>query len=150
MSLVSDIYNQLRALIPTVLTEHYELVDPYDPENNSDLFNVKGWGIQIGPTSATKRFSGCQKVSQERTFTIVITRNMKIRQNDIPGRIAVEKELFEDQNKIIEALESTEIDATQKVLFDGDGGLGRITGDEPDSAVIYVETNFLIEYVDTF
>ena len=146
MSAFSDVYDGLRTFIPTILTTHTELNNPYDIEDDSDIMYDKSWSLAIGPGENTKRIL-CNYVTVERDYTLVLTRRYFAPSRDIDARVAAEKLMFEDQMLVIKALvNEPQTASAEKISYNGDTGLQFIGGDR--TGFLYLETSLLVEYFE--
>ena len=129
MSKQSDIYDELVTQLETVLPDHHRLHNPYDLEENDENFLRQGWGIAISSGSNSNR-TFCPKISIQRNYNIIITRQYYALQHDAVAKAVTEKQLLEDQLLLIENLcNNTELSGnTGHVIFETDGGIERIFG----------------------
>jgi hypothetical protein len=134
MSAITDVYNQLKAQIKSVLPNHQLLANPYRTADNPELLLRQGYGIQIGQ-GGNNRLS-VYSLSQKRQFSIVITRQAYATQSDQGAKAVTEKQIIEDQLLVLNAIEK---DPTL-------GGLVLRAEYASDSGVSFVSTdkdNFL-------
>ena len=106
MTKVSDIYDALNTLISGTLTTYSKLPDPYNVEDNTELFLKKGYGIAFGDDTNTNRKVGCQKITINQQFEIPLMNLVTATDSNATGHASLEKLLLEDKFKIIKALEN--------------------------------------------
>lgn len=146
---ISTGYDQLITLVEATFPSHVELINAYIPELNDDLTFDAAWGLALAPGVNSTNEIGC-RLAVERDFIFTLTR--KIYKGDLARnsssrdhRRLQEKQLFEDQYLIINALENDpSINATAKVLFINDGGLEFVRGERND--LIMLRSTFQLEY----
>lgn len=125
MSKISTIYDALIARLVAVLpSDYHRLTNPYDIEDNNELYLTKGYGVAVGPGSRTDRLVSCQK-SFERSFSIALTRQITTTDHNISDNEDIQKALLEDHFTVFSDLEKeTTLSAICiKSEVDGDEGI---------------------------
>jgi hypothetical protein len=145
MSDISTIYDALLALIPTILTTHEELNNPYLLEDTSDIDMEKGWTLGFGPGENTQRLLGAQ-ITYNRSFILTITRRSFGHLRDKALRITTEKLLFEDQKILINGIEKYTNASIENIIFVGDNGLEFLNGDR--FGILLIQNNVSVEYFE--
>jgi hypothetical protein len=145
---ISDIHAALVSVITAELPSYFGIPNPYDVESNANLFLQKGYGIGFGPAVNTNR-KVCGKVSIERSFSIVLTNQLTASITDFSGVSDVSKQLFEDQFKLIKAIE-TNVNlsgSAAKALWASDGGLEFVIAGE--AKYFLIESQWDVEYFES-
>ena len=146
MSKVSDVYDRILLLLETELPSYAQIPNAYDLGANANLFVQKGYAIGFGPAINTEKFTDCN-LSVNRTFSIVLTQQVTANITDFDGVNAVAKQLFEDQYKIIKAIEKDpQLMDTSVTKFTGDGGLEFLTAGQ--AKYFLIEMQFDSEYFE--
>jgi hypothetical protein len=152
MSNISTAYDAIRTKIGTTLSTHTELSNPYFVDKDSDLTFVKAWALAFGDGTNTNRQISCHLTIQ-RDFIFVVTRKIfkTTHANSIDLRIAVEKNLFEDQFLVIKELEkdpavNAASSGIAKIAYVQDGGLEFVRSDRTD--LIMIQTIMSLEYFE--
>ena len=96
MSKISTVFDNFVTLVDGQLTDHRQLPDPYNIEDNMERILEKGYGVGYGAGTNTKRLVGCEKVSREIELILVITRMMASTRHDITQLSTIQKNLHED------------------------------------------------------
>ena len=124
MSKVSDIHDNLVALVRSILTTHKELPNPYIPEENNELYLTKGFGVAVGPGNRTDRLISC-KHSYQRDYVVLLTRKMEATDHQTSRRQTVAKDILDDHFAVMDALEkdSTLSGEAIKAEFFSDSGI---------------------------
>lgn len=104
MSKISDIYDGLHTLISGTLTSYTQLTNPYQREDNSNLFLEKGYGLAVSSGVNTNRKIGGKK-SYQRSFLLVLTNLLPVTTHDTDAKETAEKALLEDHASLITAFE---------------------------------------------
>lgn len=154
MSKISDIIDTMRTAISSVLTDHKELLNPYDPADADDLTLEKGWALAIRPGAlASNREIGC-RYSMIQNAEVVISRivfaGSIITPTAIAERVSKEKSLLEDRHLVVQSFETnTQINSNGDIArckFISDSGIEFVRVDETN--VIMLRLNFEVEYFD--
>jgi hypothetical protein len=101
---ITAVIDQLSTLIEGQITGVTKIPNPYDPENNSDLFLQNGYGIGYGPGTNTQRDIGCDRVSIEREFQVMLLRVVAATDQDATAIENSAKSVLEDELKLIKAI----------------------------------------------
>lgn len=152
MSVAVTSYEALVSLLETTFpsgSDYFRLPNPYKPEENSERYLLKGWGIAIGPSNNSNRFAAC-KYSVNRGITIILTRKYHATESDVDSKETTEKALLEDQNTLIESLESDSSinGATMYSRYVSDGGIEYVRNDT--DMFLMIRTQVELEYIETF
>lgn len=147
MTAVSNIYDALENLIDTALPDYTRLPDPYNTDDNPELYLRKGYGIAFGDDNNTERKIGCQKVSINQDFVIPLVNLVTATNTNSTIHASVEKSLIEDKFKIIKALE-TDSDlsgVTMQAKYIGSSALTYLEGDRDKYIIteLFISTEYL-------
>jgi len=145
MSKISTVYDELIALVPTILTAHTQLNNPYLLEDEADIQMERGWTLGFGDGENTMRVVG-SKISYRRTFILTITRRVFGHLRDYEARIAVEKLLLDDQKALINGIDKYTSNNFAKIEFVGDNGLEFLSGDR--FGILLIQNNVAVEYFE--
>lgn len=154
MSAISTAYDQFYTVVTGILPNHVELLNAYVPELNDDLTFAAGFGIAMGGGKNTNR-EICNFLSIERELIVTITRRVYkgdlMRTSDaVSARRTAEKQLFEDQKLVIEAImESANLSSTSPVantVYAEDSGLEFVRTENVE--LLMVKTVFKLEYIE--
>ena len=145
MSKVSTIYDQLiGTTIPTLLPNHTRVPNPYSLEDNSDNFLRQGWGLKIG--TSTPAESEFKSFNNERTFTIVLTREIIRLDSDSETIDTAVKLLLEDvfelQKRLLNPDQITIESDVELIDISNVSGVEFVQGDKFNFAAM--EADFLI------
>lgn len=155
MSDISQAYDDITAVIKTVLPDHYELINPYQVDLNDDLTFVKAWGMGFGPGVNANRQLGCD-MSFDREMKLVITRKIfagQLQRNTsaVTVRRDTEKALFEDFYLLLHEFETnptiTDSQVIGKFVYQNDAGLEFISTGKTD--IIMLNMTFILSYEET-
>ena len=150
MSNISTIYDELLALVPTILTDHEQLNNPYFIDDETDIKFEKGWTLGFGPGQNTNREVGA-RFSWNRTFVLSISRRVFAHFRDYDQRITDEKLLLEDQKQLINGLEPYTSTAIANIRFVGDNGLEFLPGEGGSRfGFLLIHNNVSVEYFECF
>jgi len=144
---ISTIFDALDSLISGQLTDYARIPNAYDMASNANLFVLKGYAIGISSALNSERQLGCN-LSIKRTFNVLLTQQITANSTDFDGFNLVAKTLFEDQYKIIKAIEKdATINSGQVVSrYVGDGGLEFMVAGQ--AKYFMVEMQFDCEYFE--
>lgn len=148
MSRISDIYDTIVSRLETLYPSHTKLTNPHKPEENNQKAMIQGYGLRFGVAENTNRCIG-GKLSIQREVTVIFTRKIYAKEQDLPPKQTTEKTIFEDQYLMIKDaetypdLEDTDI---AKFVFTNDSGLEYIFTNKDN--FIKLETSFLMEYFE--
>lgn len=145
MSKVSTIYDQLvDVTIPAVLPNHTRIPNAYSLEDNSDNFTRQGWGLRVG--TSTPAESEFKAFNNERTFTIVLTREIIRLDSDSDTVDTAVKLLLEDvyelQKRLLNPDQIAIESDVEQIDISNVSGIEFVTGDKFNFAAI--EADFLI------
>lgn len=149
MGKVSNVYDALASRCVAVWPSHMRLPNPYKVEENYEQVLKQGFGIAFGAGENTNRMVSCE-LSVRREMLVILTRKVNANESNVTARVAVEKQLFEDQKLLIDDLESNptlndSVNVTS-AIFVGDDGLNFVFG-EKDNYII-LTTRVSVEYFD--
>lgn len=124
MSKIEDIYDAIVTQIESELSGYTRIPNPYDVQNNTFLHLRKGFGIEIGPGSNTERYVGCLS-TWERTYTIILVKQVVTTQNNTAVRVMIEKEILDDHELLFKAFETNNSlgGIAMKTVVQSDGGI---------------------------
>ena len=145
---IEDIYDALATLIETTLPGYVRFPNPYVITENTYLHMKSGYGIAIGAGVDTERFVGCQ-ISWQRSFTVVLVKQIMTTQNITGKRELVEKEILDDHDALRKAiyLNSTLGEKAVKTTLVSDGGVSFIDGDR--LKFLSMEIEIVTEYLES-
>lgn len=145
---IEDIYDAIADLVETNLTGYKRFPNPYVITENTYLHMKSGYGIAIGPGTDTERFVGCQ-ISWERSFTVVLVKQVMTTQNNTEKRELVEKDILEDHDILRKAIYSSSTlgGKAVKTTVISDGGVNFIDGDR--LKFLSMEIEIVTEYLET-
>lgn len=143
-------YDGLVAMLNTLFPSAsgwQRLPNPYKPEANNERFLSQAWGIAIGSGLNTNRMVG-GNFSVDRGFVITLSRKYEALESDFSAKALVELALFEDQYKLINALENdvTVDGTTMYARYAGDGGIEFVRGDKNN--FLMLRTQAQLEYIE--
>lgn len=150
-AIIDDLGTRLAALYPN----HNELVNPYFPEDESNLTIKKGYGFTILEGSNAK--AEITRIVPNRTFDLILTRStlsadLKLAEA-IAKRRQAEKDLFEDQFLFLQFirtdtyLKSSDFDNLAKIQYVSDDGINFVrTGNH---SILIMRTVLEVEYFET-
>lgn len=144
---VSSVYDALVTLIGTTLSSYTKIMNPYIPEDNAEIFMVKGYGVGFGAATNTERLLAC-KLSVLRNFKVVLINQVVVTDHDELGHAALEKSILEDSIKILSALETdTTLNGNAvKSKYVTDSGIEFLEGDR--TKYLLLEIDVEIEYFE--
>jgi hypothetical protein len=145
---ISTIYDSIYTKISGVLTDHKELYYPTQIELNDEILLEKGFAISLGNATPSNRNLSCLYWIRR---DILITNTLSVfapNTNDTI-RKTKEKDLFENQIKIILAVEKDTYLQSQitNFRFDGDNGIQYIYG-EANNNFIMLQSRISFEYFE--
>lgn len=153
MSLISTGFDALVARIESVLDAsingYSRIPNPYNIEDNTELKLRKGYGVAMLAAENTNRQVNC-KFSVSRNMEVVLTRLYTGKEEDAPGKSALEKLLLEDQYAIINDLEQdiSINGSTMYTRYVSDSGIEFVSG--VTGRFFMLKTQFSLEYLETF
>lgn len=134
MTVVSTMYDAFVTRLGALLPDHRRLPNPYDIEENSELYLKQGWGLAVAGLENTNRSTTCN-VSTRVTFEIPITRKYFALEHDAVSKGATDKALLEDLQLIIDDAQKNNLGATSSThiaVFLTAGGVSSIRVDDED------------------
>ena len=147
MSAISDIHDELHNIVSTALAgKSYNVIpNAYIAPENAGLLLKKGYGVSIGPGNNTARKLGGRR-SYARDFQVFLTRLIPATSNDSTTRQNTEKNILEDFELVVDALEEAPNlngnAALAQIL--SDGGLEYLEGDR--DKYFLIEATVTVEY----
>ena len=150
MSILSDIYDEIVSVLETNYPDHNKLTNPYSIEENNEQALRQGYGLAVGPSQNTQRFTGC-KMSIAREFRVIFTRQVYALEQDIDAKQEADKQLMEDQRLLIKEIEKDpQLDVGSngltKFVFTEDTGIEYVHPEK--QSFIKLETIFIMEYIE--
>lgn len=142
---IENIYETIYTKVASVLSDHTELIYSGEIELNNDLYLRKGFAIQIGSGTITRRFGVCH-YSIARDITVTNTLSNYGYETNKTSKKTIEKALLANQMKIIDAIEKDNqlSNYAMKVDFTSDGGIEYIHIEQKN--YIMTRSVFNIEY----
>ena len=128
MSKMTDIHNAIIAKVEATLTGYKHIPNPYDANDNPELYLKKGFGVAIGPAFKIPRNIGCKR-SIERSFVVILVKQVTASDTNSTLRANIGLDLMEDQFSLFKAFE----------LEDNIGGTGAATQVIGDSGLDYID-----------
>lgn len=104
MSRITNVYNALVTQLSTTLSGKIRLHNPYNLEENAAIVAKDSWGLRV--ESATKQDQEFCNLSLERSFTVVLMRQMVSLASKEDGFDAVTVGMLEDQQSVAALLSS--------------------------------------------
>jgi hypothetical protein len=153
VSLISTGYAALLARIEAVLNTasagYKRLPNPYAVDDNAELMLRKGYGLAMGAAENTNRQVNC-KISISRTAEVILTRLYTGKEEDAPGKAALEQLLLEDQHLVINDLEQdiSINGSTMYTRYVSDSGIEFVSG--VSGRFFMLKTQFSLEYMEDF
>ena len=145
---INDIYDKIYTLVSGALSGHTELYDKQEIENNLSALLDKGYTVIFGAAFAREDRTATCLYWVEREFSVVNTITVYAADLNTAIRKTTEKSLFDNQQKIIDAVmkSPTLSDHCQNLKFVGDSGIEYIYADERDN--IMLRSRFSFEYYE--
>lgn len=149
MGQITNIHNQLHTRLAAVLSDHVELSDSVNIEENDRAELKKGYGLNFsGSRRISKNVSCVYNLQRE----ITVTNTVEIFGGDRDKTIkkTMEKQLLENQEIIIHEFENnvTLNDTVDKIEFVQGGGIQPVySGNEN---IIMLQSIFVLEYQKNF
>jgi len=135
------IYDQIISTIKATLPDRKELINPYEIEENNELYLKSGVGIELGECSPTETFAR-SLIQFSRTIYISLTEKVNSTDKKTSVRLTEEKKLIADQLSLITALSGNlSYDVCRLV---GDAGIEYIFTERED--YIRLRSSFNIFY----
>lgn len=150
---ISKLLDWLYATLPTILTDHQELLDPDDLFENTPSQLERGWGISLGDGQNTNRDLCSTHYHWAREFTVVITHDLRSLGTDLTSRRSKQKAALEWTHKLLQLFGRTSsivdpLDSTRTLSFKADvlrdSGPRQITIN--DTPYLFVEITISLEY----
>jgi len=141
----STIYDQVRLKAKELLADRTELVDPYNPENNTELLLRSGIGLTVTQGTPAPTFTNHSVVTYD--FTVVLTDEWLKLDNDAEPLHPVVKRLYEAENTLratFEAEDQLELADIFNITHINTDGVGFLTTDRTQYATLTV--TFSITY----
>jgi hypothetical protein len=147
MSKITQIYDSLVARVSLVLPTYRRLTNPYEVEDNNELYMTKGFGVAVGPGVRTDRIISCQK-SWERGFNIILVNQITTTDHNISANEIIQKNILEDHFALFSDLEKeTTLSAiTIRSQVESDDGLEFVNLET--SRYYVMQINVLTEYLE--
>jgi len=147
-SRIEEIYDALATVIETALPAYVRFPNPYVITENTYLHMKSGFGLAIGPGTDTERLVGCQ-LSWQRSFTVVLVKQVTTTQNNTALREGIEKDILDDHDALRKAVyaNSTLGSRAIKTTLISDGGVNFIDGDR--LKFLSMEIEIVTEYLES-
>lgn len=125
MSQFSTVYDAFVDLVEAAIdTDYRRIPNPYVPESTNKIYLRRAWGLLVGPGVRVNEEIGCNLVTYERIFQVVMVRQITTTHHDLGQREALEKELMEEIIKLAHALEENPTLGGVCVKIDNNGDSG--------------------------
>lgn len=151
---VSQIYDAIVAKIPTVLTTSLQLSNAYEVERNDGLTLNAGFAVAIGD-GRNQKTEMTSQLRQQRTFSVMLTRQIAATEHDASTSDTIAKQLAEDAYALVKALhQDGSINGAASglctdLLFEGDSGVTLLRiGDEGFGAYYVMSLVFTAIYLE--
>ena len=147
MSNISTIYDAYISVCETELTTYAKIPNAYEINTNSVLFYKQGFAVGISGGTNSERLQSCQ-MSVVRDFSVILINQLTASLTDFSGFNLIAKNLFEDQYKIIKAIEKSPTLNTSQTTTKwlNDGGLEFLEAGK--AKYFLIETIFQSEYFE--
>lgn len=146
MTKISDIYNEVVDVLETNLPEYIRMPNPYVATENTYRHLRKSYGLAVGPGFDTKRET-C-KINWQRTFSILLVKQMVATQNDTGVRELIEQELLDMHDVLRKQFYNSSLGGNAyNVGISADSGIFFIDGDKLQ--FIGIELSLDLEYQET-
>lgn len=147
MTKISSIIDELGTFVGGLLPSKTRLPNPYDILENPEILLRNGYGIALADGANSNRLVSC-KLSVQRTFTIILTKQITTTENNVTQLLDIEKSLYEEHYTLIKAVE-------EPITLGGNAAQVRFT-DDPGTAFVSAERgkyyilspNVLVEYLE--
>jgi hypothetical protein len=154
MSNISLIYDAIDAALATALPSHGEIINPYQPETDSNLTLDRAYSFAVldGSNLLGNPNSGVDQI--ERSFQVIITRRKFGTKADIAERKSTEKELLEDVQKVIQEIkESKSLQQTGVSLearYSSDPGFEFLRAEQNRNDIFAIRLSISVQYTETY
>lgn len=154
MSNISEIYDALDTAISTALPDHAEIINPYDPESDSNLSLDQAYSFSIvdGTNLLGNENSGVEQI--QRNFEVILTRRKFATKADISARKSTEKNVLEDVQKVISAVkESRALQQSGIALearYESDPGMEFLRVDRNRNDIFAIRLIIGVQYTETY
>jgi len=116
MTQITDVYNALVTQLGTTLSGKIRLHNPYNLEENAAIVAKDSWGLRV--ENATKQDLEFCDLSLERSFTVVLMRQLVSLASKEDGFDAITLGMLEDQQSVAALLSSpNELGQESKIDF---------------------------------
>ena len=122
---ITDIINNLYTLISSTLSSYNELPNPYNIEDNTELFLKKGFGIGVlDGVNEQERSETCSRWIR-RSFTFTLTNKITTTRENTTSMKTLQKSILEDQESVLQAVynDSTLTGKVIDIEFTSDTGI---------------------------
>lgn len=153
MSNISTIYNRIDTLLSETFTSgnsYRKMNYPYDIEQNDRFILNKGFGFYISNGSNTDLFFEGNIINLKRDLVVILSRIDRGTDLDTDLRQSAEKNLFEDQLTLINALgrDHTLKTIITKIVYDSDRGIEFAFDENERSNYLFLQTTFSFDYIE--
>lgn len=147
-SAITTYYNAMVTRVGAVLTAGNgwaRFPDAYSLEENPDAMMRQGWGLKLGAGVPNQFISGIMAI--DRTFTVVICREVMKTELDSDGAGAVDLQLLEDARALVADFETnvTLNTGLGNCSFQGDSGIIPVQSDMLFRAI---ELSFTVKVIE--
>ena len=149
MSKVSDVTDALYSLVGTALSTYNELSDPYELENNTELFLRKGYGIAINDgMNNLEQSTSCHRWTV-RTYTFSLVNKITTTRENKTSMKTLQKSIMEDQETVLQAIydDSTLGGDAVHIEYQSDTGIQYL--DIEQIKYFRVDTTLEVTYIKT-
>ena len=148
---ISAIYDALHALVVATLTSAKRIPTPYEPERSPGIILANGYAITFGPGEDMRKTLSNQ-VLIRRDFGLVLTRLVAATDTDATTRGSIEKQLFEDQLSLIDAIHTNGAlhggGTASDAGYVGDGGIELLATADAAGRYYVLTSVFQITYLE--
>lgn len=145
---ITAIYDRLIVDIEAAISGYTRIPNPYEADQNPELFLRKGYGLGIGPAENTRRMV-CAYFSMKRIFTIVLINQILTTDMNSTARGNCERDMMEDHYSLIKYLEGDNNlgGNAVKTIFTDDSGIQFVEGEI--GKYVMCEINIEVEYLES-
>lgn len=147
-SIVTTYYDALVARLRTILTSEdgwTRIPNPMDVADNGDAMLRQGWGLAIGSGATRSPMTANYQV--DRTFSLVICREVFNTELDADAVAGVGLQIMEDLRLVIKDLETngTLHAGRGSCYYRGDDGITALTGKQ---SFYYIKAEFVVRMIE--
>ena len=149
MSAISDIFDAFHTKLSATLTTHNELFNPYFLEIDSQISLEKAYGLRMGPGENILGNENSGQEQRQRELVMVLSRRKFATKQNLTERKSVEKQLFEDQALMLDAIAQDPklgLSSVQRILYQTDNGIQFLEINQNRNDIYFLETTFVVDY----